>query len=87
MIREIIDGISKKEEMKMTVRDLLEEYIVCGTIIEIYFQYSHVEYHGNISDLADTIPFIWYKNFILEVKNDVLIIVIIDMPLYTHKQE
>ena len=62
----------------MSVMDLLDSYINKGTIITIYFYNSHIYYHGNINDLCDTISFIFYKDFILECKNDTLIIIIFD---------
>ena len=71
---------------EMTVTDLLDSYISMGTIITIYFSNSHIYYHGNINDFGDTISFIFYKDFVLECKNDTLIIIIYDEVREKHKE-
>lgn len=71
----------------MTVTDLLDSYISCGTIITIYFNNSHNYYHGSIDNLENSISFIFYTDFILECKNDTLIIIINDEIRDKHKSE
>lgn len=71
----------------MNVTDLLDTYISAGTIISIYFNNSHIYYHGCINDLNDTISFIFYKDFILECKDNVLTIIINDEIREKHKEK
>ena len=70
----------------MTVTDLLDMYIESGTIVEIYFNNSHVNYHGSINDIKDTLQYIWYREFIITVKGECLCITINDDIREKHKE-
>jgi len=69
----------------MTLMDILNR-LQLGTTIEIYISNYTVHYHGSINNF-NTLPMIWFEEFSIYVKNEVIIFEVYDQYLYRDKVE